>query len=319
MPVNGITRQSTLKIIESTIYKPKEFELSYDKLFPIEQFNPIGQAYQYDILLKQGTATVTSQPPTSKDTTDQTMSLDSVLFKPFFISTEFNYSDEELDENNFINANAGAFTRAQVNLEFEKATYGRRLIHEWINSISLKGYAPINSKGLFNHPQITPVAVAEGATGANATAKKKWENKTGLEIQADVLLAYKTARRGGLYNPRTMAISPSTEVTLMKAWSVYDSTPVIEKLKSLIPEIITVPEFEPAYNQIAPTYDTNAGTSIFMVYEKDIQNVSIPQMRDVTVTQERNNKYGSNEFLLTYKGGALLARRPQSVYIGRDI
>jgi hypothetical protein len=116
-----------------------------------------------------------------------------------------------------------------------------------------------------------------------------------------------------------MAISPSTEVTLMKAWSVYDSTPVIEKLKSLIPEIITVPEFEPAYNQIAPTYDTNAGTSIFMVYEKDIQNVSIPQMRDITVTQERNNKYGSNEFLLTYKGGSLLARRPQSVYIGRDI
>ena len=114
MPINGITRQSTLKIIESTIYKPKEFELSYDKLFPIEQFNPIGQAYQYDILLKQGTATVTSQPPTSKDTTDQTMSLDSVLFKPFFISTEFNYSDEELDENNFINANAGAFKKVIV-------------------------------------------------------------------------------------------------------------------------------------------------------------------------------------------------------------
>ncbi|MBK7057046.1 MAG: hypothetical protein IPH52_18750 [Leptospiraceae bacterium] len=43
MPINGITRQSTLKIIESTIYKPKEFELSYDKLFPIEQFNPIGK------------------------------------------------------------------------------------------------------------------------------------------------------------------------------------------------------------------------------------------------------------------------------------
>jgi len=319
MPINGITRQSTLKIIESTIYKPKEFELSYDKLFPIEQFNPIGQAYQYDILLKQGTAVVTSQPPTSKDTTDQTMSLDSVLFKPFFISTEFNYSDEELDENNFINANAGAFTRAQINLEFEKATYARRLIHEWINSISLKGYTPINSKGLFNHPQITPDVVAQGAVGSDATAKKLFENKTGIEIMADILKGYRTARRGGLYNPRTMAISPSTEVTLMKPWSVYDSTPVIEKIKSLIPEIITVPEFEPAYNQIAPTYNSNAGTQIFMIYEKDIQNVSIPQMRDVTVTQERNNKYGSNEFLLTYKGGSLLARRPQSVYIGRDI
>ena len=319
MPINGITRQSMLKIIESTIYKPKEFELSYDKLFPIEQFNAIGQAYQYDILLKQGTAIVTAQPPTPKDTTDQTMSLDSVLFKPYFISTEFNYSDEELDTNNYINANAGAFTRAQINLEFEKASYARRLINEYINTVTLKGYAPINSKGLFNHAQITPVVVTEGSTGATATAKKLFANKSGEEIMVDIRNAYSTARKGGLYNPRTMAISPTTEVTLMKAWSVYDSTPVIEKIKTLIPEIIVVPEFEPAYNQIAPTYNSNAGTQIFMVYEKDIQNVSIPQMKDITVTQERNNKYGTNEFLLTYKGGSLLARRPQSIYIGRDI
>ena len=27
MPINGITRQSTLKIIESRIYTPKEYEL----------------------------------------------------------------------------------------------------------------------------------------------------------------------------------------------------------------------------------------------------------------------------------------------------
>ena len=54
MPINGITRQSTLKIIESRIYTPKEYELSYSKLFDLEQFSPVGQAYQYDILLKQG-------------------------------------------------------------------------------------------------------------------------------------------------------------------------------------------------------------------------------------------------------------------------
>lgn len=319
MPINGITRQSTLKIIESTIYKQKEFELSYNKLFDLEQFSPIGQAYQYDILLKQGNAVVTSQPPTPKDTSDQTMSLDSVLFKPYFVSTEFNYSDEELEENNFINANAGAFTRAQINLEFEKASYARRLINEFINTITFKGYSPINSKGLFNNANIIPVVAAEGATGANATAKKKFANKTGLEIQADILAAYNTARRGGLYNPRHMAISPSTEVILMKAWSIYDSTPVIEKIKTIIPNIVVVPEFEPVYNQIAPSYDSNAGTSIFMIYEKDMTNASVPLMRDITVTQERNNKYGTNEFLLTYKGGSLLTRRPQSIVIYRDI
>ena len=314
MPINGITRQSTLKIIESTIYKPKEFELSYNKLFDLEQFSAIGQAYQYDILLKQGNAIVTAQPPTPKDTTDQTMSLDSVIFKPYFVSTEFNYSDEELEENNFINSNAGAFTRAQINLEFEKASYSRRLINEFVNQITFKGYTPINSKGLFNNSNITPTAVA----GASVAAKK-WSAKTGQEIQTDILTAYTAARRGGLYNPRHMAISPTTEVTLMKAWSQYDSTPVIEKIKTLIPNILVVPEFEPAYNQIAPTYDSNAGTSIFMIYEKDMTNASIPLMRDITVTQERNNKYGTNEFLLTYKGGSLLTRRPQSIYIGRDI
>lgn len=319
MPINGITRQSTLKIIESRIYTPKEYELSYSKLFDLEQFSPVGQAYQYDILLKQGNAVVTAQPPTPKDTTDQTMSLDSVIFKPFFISTEFNYSDEELEENNFINANAGAFTRAQINLEFEKATYARRLINEFINTITLKGYSPINSKGLFNHPNITPIVASIGSTGSDDTAKKKFANKSGQEIMSDVLNAYSTARRGGLYNPRHMAISPSTEVTLLKPWSVYDSTPVIEKIKTLIPNIIVVPEFEPAYNQIAPTYDSNAGTSIFMLYEKEITNASVPIMRDITVTQERNNKYGTNEFLLTYKGGSLLTRRPQSIVIYRDI
>jgi hypothetical protein len=126
MPINGITRQSTLKIIESTIYKPKEFELSYDKLFPIEQFNPIGQAYQYDILLKQGTATVTSQPPTSKDTTDQTMSLGQLYCLSHFLSLQNLITPMKSLMRIILSMQmAGAYSRGQINLEFEKATYGQ--------------------------------------------------------------------------------------------------------------------------------------------------------------------------------------------------
>jgi hypothetical protein len=317
--MTGIFRASDLKIIESVLYKPKDYELSWSTLFGTSQENHLGEEYGYDYISREGQAKITSKSPTNDDIKFGSESLTRVTYRAFHISNGFSYTDEELAQNNYVNSLGGTNVRPPINLEFEKAENGRRLLNEQSSVGVFKGVSNLGIFGLFNHPSITPVVVTQGVAGATAIEKKKFINKTGDEIWTDILNGFNSASQSGRYQPDTFACSHATFIVLQKRYSLYDSRPVWEVISKLFPRMMVVHEFRPSFSLIDPTYDSNAGTNIFCIFENSPQIATVPLMIDLEVRQERFNLTQENKFLMLRKQGGLLARRPQAIYIGRDI
>jgi len=75
---------------------------------------------------------------------------------------------------------------ANLNLDQRKANAARRAFEEAVERIAKTGNAETGLKGFLNHANVPRGDVAQGATGADATAKRLWANKTPAEIVKDI-------------------------------------------------------------------------------------------------------------------------------------
>lgn len=327
MPQSNILypfREADLLQIEQTLYEPKQYIPSAREIFAVNRnWSPGLSEYGYDVYKRTGSALVSARAPGASDIPSVGEIMSRISFKPYFISSMYRYTKEERESM----ATQQQFGKgAYFPLDVKRIEAVRRFIDEQENQTFYKGNSTLNITGLFNFSDgtssITPAAVAEGATGANATAKKKWSNKTGQEIIADLITAKKTASKNGLYNPDTLLLSVDSAFELQKPYSSQASTPVIQWLtgeSGMFKTIKTIKECSKAFNGIAPTYDSNAGTEAFVVFENNSSIIEMAVISDLELLPGQYDLVQTWEQVAQMKAGGAIIRYPEAIYIGRDI
>lgn len=327
MPQSNILypfREADLLQIEQTLYEPKQWIPSAREIFAVNRsFSPGLSEYGYDVYKRTGSALITSRSPNAQNIPNVGEIMSRVTFSPYYISSMYRYTREE---------RAAMATQQQFGkgvyfpLDVKRIEAVRRFIDEQENQTFYKGNSTLNITGLFNFTDgtssITPTVVAEGATGANATAKKKWVNKTGQEIIADLISAKKTASKNGLYNPDTLLLSVDAAFELQKPYSSQASTPVIQWLtgeSGMFKTIKTIKECSKAYNGIAASYDSNAGTEAFVVFENNSSIIEMAVIEDLTLLTGVYDEVETWKQVAQMKAGGAIIRYPEAIYIGRDI
>ena len=326
MPQSNILypfREADLLQIEQTLYEPKQYIPSAREIFAVNRsFSPGLAEYGYDVYKRTGSALITSRSPNAQDIPNVGEIMSRVTFKPYYISSMYRYTREE---------RAAMATQQQFGkgayfpLDVKRIEAVRRFIDEQENQTFYKGNSTLNITGLFNFTDgtstITPTAVAEGAAGTGVQ-KKKWAFKTGQEIIADLITAKKTASRNGLYNPDTLLLSVDSAFELQKPYSSQASTPVIQWLtgeSGMFKNIKTIKECSKAFNGIAPTYDSNAGTEAFVVFENNSSIIEMAVIEDLTLLNGVYDEVETWKQVAQMKAGGAIIRYPEAIYIGRDI
>lgn len=317
-------READLLQIEQALYEPKQWIPSAREIFSVNRsWSPGLSEYGYDFYKRTGQALLTARPANAQDVPNVGEIMGRVTFRPYYISSGYTYTREErLSMETQRSFGKGAYFQ----LDTKRIEAVRRFIDEKENQVFYKGDSSLNITGLFNFNDgtnsITPAAVAEGATGANATAKKKWSNKTGQEIIADLITAKKTASKNGLYNPDTLLLSVDAAFELQKPYSSQASTPVIQWLtgeSGMFRNIRTVKECSKSYNGVDASYDSNAGTEIFVVFENSPAIIEMAVIEDLTLLNGVYDKAETWEQMAQLKAGGAMIRYPDAIYIGRDI
>jgi hypothetical protein len=327
MPQSNILypfREADLLQIEQTLYEPKQYIPSVRDIFSKNtSFSPGLAEYGYDIYKRTGSAGISSRMPDAKDIQNVGEIMSRVTFKPFYISSMYQYTREE----RLAMATQQQFGKgAYFPLDVKRIEAVRRFIDEQENQAFYKGVSSLGITGLFNFSDgtssISPQAVAEGSVGASSLLKKKWSNKSGQEIIADLITAKKTASKNGLYNPDTLLLSVDSAFELQKPYSSQASTPIIQWLtgeSGMFKTIKTIKECSKAYNGIAPTYDSNAGTEAFVVFENNSNIIELAVIEDLTLLNGIYDETETYRQVAVLKSGGAIIRYPEAIYIGRDI
>lgn len=166
---------------------------------------------------------------------------------------------------------------ANVNLDTRKAEAARAAFEQAVDTIATKGNAETGLKGFINHANVPRGDVAQGATGADATAKRLWANKTSEEIVKDIneaVAAIRSATEGVESGPFTILL-PDEQYTIIASKKNSDSSDV------------TILEFvlkaNPWVKEIVPWYALkgagSGGTDRMLVYIRDPRKLTleIPQ------------------------------------------
>lgn len=166
---------------------------------------------------------------------------------------------------------------AGVPLDSRKAEAARAAFEQTVDEVGTKGNAETGIKGFLNHPNVPRGDVAQGATGADATAKRLWANKTPAEIVKDInaaVAAIRSATNSVESGPFTVLL-PDDQYTLIASTKNSDSSDV------------TILEFvlkaNPFIKEIVPWYQLkgagSGGTDRMLVYIRDPRKLTleIPQ------------------------------------------
>ena len=317
-------READLLQIQTALYQPRDYIPSCRDIFPVNSsFLPGLAEYGYDWYRRTGQALKTSKAAEASDVPFVGHHMGRVTFRPYYLTQGYKVT---LDEQKSMETQRQIGKGPYFDIVVKKVENVRRYLDEAENDIVFKGDSALGITGFFNFDDgthsITPAAVAQGASGATATEKKKWANKTGQEIIADLITAKKTASKNGLYNPDTLLLSVDSAFELQKPYSSQASTPVIQWLtgeSGMFSQIKTIKEMSKAFNGIDPTYDSNVGTEAFAVFENNRSVLEMAVIEDLTAMTMQTDLTDTVTQAFYKKLGGLMIYLPEAIYIGRDI
>lgn len=314
----GIFTDDDFLQIENVLYTPKEEELVQRKIFSVNSsWASFAREIGYDYYVKQGKAKIISSGGGAGDI-------------PFV-----GESGGRSTQNVYTIASAIRFTKAEqlavqakralgkgpaIQLDTSRIASARRFIFEEEARIAFVGDTEYNIIGVFDDSFYTSGLgtkenVAQGATGADAAAKRLWANKTVREILTDLFTAKSTIQADALYRARVLVLPPAKLERLTLPFSdTGDSRTLLMWLRSegmFFEQIL-------ASNQLKAV---NNGDTVdyMMILDNTPENVELAVINDIGLMNPIFNLVGTMEQAVTLDTGGIMVRRPQALYIGKGI
>lgn len=309
-------RTEDLLQISTTLYEPKQIIPSVRNIFSVNRsFTPGLSSFGYDWYKRKGQASITANFPKAGDVRKVGEDMGRTTLIPFHISGMFEVG---MGERQAMDAQRTLGKGAYFDLAIKRAEAVRRYIDEQENDAFYKGVSSLNIKGLFNWSDTEGSITATAVAGASVAAKK-WSAKTGESILSDLITAKKAASMNGLYNADTLLLSQNSYIELFKPYSTTAPIPIMDRVAGLFPNIQVIRECAKDYNGVDASYDSNAGTEIFIVLENNAEVIEHNVIDDLTILPGVYDEFQTFQQVLTMKVGAPAIRFPDAIKIYRDI
>jgi hypothetical protein len=302
--------EEDLKQIEQTLYAPKERELKLRQIVRVNtNFNKATRTLEYRAYSRKGSAKIFAYGASARDIPFVDEDSTAYSKKVYDIATGIQYNFSELEASQ-----ARLGIGPYIPLDMVRVETARRYIAEMENKIGFVGDTKIGLKGLLNHDGINVADVAQGATGADAAAKRLWANKTPKEILADIRTARTTARAEGIFNPDTLVLPPAQYDMLDQPYSDTSTMTVRQWLASV----------GAGFNRV---FEAKELSSSYSGYSLNVMLVmdSNPEVIELAVTREMEMfppiydiLKNSQQAVLESTAGVIV-RHPSAIYVGKGI
>jgi hypothetical protein len=249
-----------LESIEAEIYRFKERELKYRKLFPVSnRDNPGAEFITYRMFNQVGMAKIITDY--SQDLPRADVYGISVSQPVRSLGVAVGWSHQEIR----------AALMAGVPLETEKAAAQRRAIREKEHKLAFYGDGPTGIVGFLENPNIPTLAAPNGASGTS-----DWASKTAEEIMADLRLMVSTVRKQskGVHNPDTLLL-PSDQYDIIAGMprSALSDKTILEHLTDN-PKAFGLTTIEPLFSELDNAFMGGTASGA-VLYEKTKENIEL--------------------------------------------
>ena len=309
-----ITANDLLQI-ENRLYESKSQELTARKILSVNTgYAAYAQHVGYTAYSRRGSARILASGGGAKDITFVGEDGTTVTHQVYTIATGIRYSVEEILAAQARNALGKG---PSVPLDLMRADAARRYLAEKENETALVGNSDFGIYGLLNNPNIpsgNSVDVNQGASGANATEKRKFKNKTAQEIADDIISGIEAVEKDGIFKAKIAVFPQSAKFRFMKLISSTSSMTLMTWLKQeagISIEMIFTNEMASSYNKL--------GSDAFLIMDNDSEIAELALPRDITLGEPVYDLLRNSEQAVTERTAGCILRHPSAVYIGKGI
>lgn len=314
---NGLFTQDDFLQIENVLYTPIEEELIHRSIFSINSsWASFAREIGYDYWRKQGTAKILASGGGAKDVPFVGEDGGRVTQKVYTVVSGVRFTKAEIEA---VAAKRALGKGPGLQLDTNRVASARRFIFEKEAAIAFVGDTEFGIKGLFDSTWYgtdlgTMENVAQGATGADAAAKRLWSNKTAAEILTDLRTARKAIQTDGLFKARTLVLPPDQYEELTKPFSTNVPDTLLSWLntKGMYFEKIVVS------NQMKAT---NNGDTVdyFLLMDNSPMNVELSLINDISLGDPVIDIVGTQEQAVLLDTAGIIVRHPGALYVGKGI
>lgn len=308
-----ILREQDLLQIEQTLYSPKERELKARTIFRVNtNFNRFAREIGYDYYSRTGSAKVFAYGASAKDIPFVGEYGGRVTKKVFDIVTGVRYTRSEIEA---AQAKSTLGVGPSIPLDMLRVETAKRVVAETENKLVFVGDSSLGISGILNHTGITAEDVAQGATGADAAAKRLWTNKTPQEILKDLRAARTKARAEGIFNPDTLVLPPAQFDLLDQPYSDMSTMTIRNWLNTQgvnFPKVIDAKE-------LLKTYNGFTSVDCFLVIDSTPEVVEIAVTRELELLRPIYDILENSEQAIIESCAGIILRHPSAVYVGKGI
>ena len=303
--------------IENVLYTPREEELPARRAFRVNSsFAPYANEVGYDYYDKEGSAKIIATGGAAKDIPFVGEKGGRVTHQVHTIATGIRWTKAE---RMAINAERTLGKGPVVQLDTLRVETARRFVFEKESSICFIGDSKYNIKGVFHDDFYgtdlgTKENVAEGATGANAAAKRLWSNKTPQEILTDLRTGLAAIEADGLFTARVLMLPPDQYSQLRRPYSDESPMTILTWLQSqgmFFDQIIKSRQLRKTINGDTVDY--------FMIFDNDPMVVEMAVVEDIMMEDPVYDIVGTMEQAITLRSAGVMLRHPAGFYIGKGI
>jgi len=313
---SGLFTEDDFLQIENVLYTPREEEMAARKLLKLNtSYAPYAREIGYDYYQRQGSAKILAHGASAKDIEFVGEKGGRITQKVYDIATGIRWTKKEREAEM---AKRALGKGPGVQLDTTRVQSARRFIFETENALSFVGDADYGIKGLFSADYYgtdlgTKENVAQGATGADAAAKRLWSNKTPAEIIKDIRTAVDTVEADGLFVGRALAMDPQSFNLLRQPYGDQTTMTVYDWIKANF-DFTTIIK-----SRVMRAVNNGDTVNYFMVLDNDPEVVELAVTEDINLLDPVYDIVGTMEQAVKESFGGVLFRHPAGAYIGKGI
>lgn len=304
--------KNDLLYIESILLKPLDEELAGRKIARVNQSYPrFAREIGYDSYKREGKAVVVAAGARAKDIPFVGEEIDRTTQPAVDIETGVRYNEDELEA---MQAKRALGKGPAFSLDQTRIDAARRFVSEQEDKVFFNGNSNLKIEGLLTKTGIQIEDVVPGALGANATEKKKWENKTSLEILLDLHTAKTKVEASGHFRGETLVLTPEAKNRILKPLNDMATMTLMKWLESeglFFKSIITTNALKVG--------NSSLNVNGFIVLDNSPTVIEIAVLKDITLGTPQTDWTGETKMLVSERFGGVMIRYPGAIYVGKGI
>lgn len=305
-------RKEDLLSIEKTLYAQKEDELVARKIVrPNFNHPPYASEIGYDWYSREGSAKLLAAGANANDVPFVTEKMGRVTMPVYDLVTGIKYTKSE---RLAVQARQALGKGAPVQLDMLRVETARRFVGEGEDKLFFVGNANFKVPGILNKSGITSEDVAQGATGADATAKKLWSNKTPTEILKDLMTAKTAIETSGIFSAKILVVSPKAFLQLQQPYSAQNPIPLLQWLQGQGAYFTDVVK---SRYMLSANNGLSADAFALLDNSPELIELMIPQ--ELELGEPIFDMLGTSEQLVGERIAGTAIRHPASIYVGKGI